>query len=338
MNKIFVVSIVLLMLFSCDKENTAPIILVNSPNDGELYNINEDVFVDVKVDDIDLDLVDVSMILDRDTLNYLHSDVSFNGYFECRFPLLYLGTGSHYLKVSATDKSYDRTVVSRYFHVYINGEPGEGCVDIDFNEYKTVIVGDQEWMAENLKVTHYPDGLHIPQIEDYDDLEQVGYADDAMCFYDFEEGYKDRYGALYSWPAAMNGEVSSSGNPSGVQGVCPDGWHLPSAYEWDELKENLGGDVAAGKMKEEGYEHWMSPNTGALNVSGFDALPAGFSHLGHFDYLTAGAKFWSSRAFVSSYSDVTDEAFILSLEYDSEFASIRNGATNDFFSIRCVKD
>ena len=74
----------------------------------------------------------------------------------------------------------------------------------------------------------------------------------------------------------MNGAGNSNANPSGVQGVCPVGWHLPSKAEWDELIANLGGaSIAGGKMKEEGTDHWFDPNTGANNESGFTALPGG---------------------------------------------------------------
>ena len=76
--------------------------------------------------------------------------------------------------------------------------------------------------------------------------------------------------AHYTWAAAMNGAATSSSKPSYVQGVCPTGWHLPSDVEWAELETYLGGiDVAGGKMKEAGTTHWVSPNTGATNESGF---------------------------------------------------------------------
>ena len=75
----------------------------------------------------------------------------------------------------------------------------------------------------------------------------------------------------------MNGAASSDQNPSGIQGVCPDGWHLPSIAEWEELIECLGNTtVAGGKMKETGTEHWNSPNTDASNESGFTARPGGY--------------------------------------------------------------
>ena len=97
---------------------------------------------------------------------------------------------------------------------------GDGITDIDGNEYYTVIIGDQEWMAENLRVTRDADGNDINRYC-YDD-------DEANC---------ELYGGLYTWHTVMNGESSSNNNPSGVQGICPTGWHVPSDAEWDELIE-----------------------------------------------------------------------------------------------------
>ena len=101
---------------------------------------------------------------------------------------------------------------------------------------------------------------------------------------------RDNYGGLYTWAAAMDGSTSSSTNPSGVKGVCPDGWHLPSDAEWKELEISLGmsqadadntgfrGTDEGGKLKETGTAHWKSPNSGATNESRFTALPGGLRY------------------------------------------------------------
>ena len=149
---------------------------------------------------------------------------------------------------------------------------GDGVTDYDGNFYQTVIIGNQEWMTENLKVTHYPDGTSIPHITDsiaWENLENND-IDDAYCFYD--NNSSSEYGALYTYAAATNGDNSVTD----VQGACPDGWHLPTDAEWIELIDFLGGEsVAGGKMKEAGILLWRSPNTGATNESGFTALPCG---------------------------------------------------------------
>jgi uncharacterized protein (TIGR02145 family) len=159
--------------------------------------------------------------------------------------------------------------------------------DIDGNYYKVVKIGSQIWMAENLKTTHYSDGTIIPLLEDSVSWINLDYTSKAYCYYNNRVEYSDIYGALYNWAAAMNGTSSSNLNPSGVQGVCPDGWHLPSDSEWKELEMYLGmsqieanksgnrGTVEGGKLKSSGYTYWESPNTGATNSSGFTALPSG---------------------------------------------------------------
>ena len=130
---------------------------------------------------------------------------------------------------------------------------GDEWFDVrDGQSYNTVQIGDQIWMAENLRATKFNDGTDIPLVtkgKTWDGLRSRAY-----CWYDnVETTYKNTYGALYTWPAAMNGAASSSSNPSDVQGVCPVGWHLPSKTEWDELINYLGGSsVAGGKLKEAG--------------------------------------------------------------------------------------
>ena len=115
--------------------------------------------------------------------------------------------------------------------------------DIDGNVYNTVKIGNQCWMSENLKVTKYSDGSPIPHV--IDPIEWAGiYNKDtnyAYCYYNNNaNGEADIYGALYNWAAAMGkNTLSSNSNPSGVQGVCPDGWHLPSNSEWTELENYL---------------------------------------------------------------------------------------------------
>jgi len=132
--------------------------------------------------------------------------------------------------------------------------------DYDGNEYRTVRIGNQIWMAENLKTTHYSDGTPV---QNY--------------IYNNEETNVSKYGRLYRWAAAMRNAASSNSNPSGIQGVSPDGWHVPSSAEWIELINNLGGStVAGGKLKSIGTTDWLEPNTSATNGSLLNVLPAGF--------------------------------------------------------------
>jgi uncharacterized protein (TIGR02145 family) len=174
--------------------------------------------------------------------------------------------------------------------------PGSTVTDYDGNVYQTVQIGEQVWMAENLKTTHYADGSAIPLVEGTTEWDNLTPSDKAYCWYDNSTANRDTYGGLYTWAGAMNGAAGSSANPSGVQGVCPDGWHLPSDAEWTELTDYLGGSgVAGGKLKEAGTAHWASPNSGATNESGFTALPGGSrGQHGTFDVQGSSAYFWSS--------------------------------------------
>ena len=112
--------------------------------------------------------------------------------------------------------------------------------DIDGNVYPAVLIGEQVWMKRNLEVTHYADGTPIPLIEDSTEWDALLETSKAYCWYDNDSSYRKSYGALYTWPAAMNGALSSDTNPSGVQGACPDGWHFPSDSEWKQLEIHLG--------------------------------------------------------------------------------------------------
>lgn len=137
-------------------------------------------------------------------------------------------------------------------------EDGPSVTDFDGNVYRTVKIGSQTWMAENLRSMHYSDGTLIESFAYNNDTANVRV-----------------YGRLYRSAAALN-NASGSGNAR-VQGAAPNGWHIPSVSEWQVLIKNLGGNsVAGGKLKATGTDCWKSPNTGATNESRFSALPAGY--------------------------------------------------------------
>lgn len=198
--------------------------------------------------------------------------------------------------------------------------------DIDGNVYNTVKIGNQWWMAENLKVTKYADGTTIPLVTDNTAWSDLNYYDKAYCYFD-----AGIYGNLYTWAAASGG-TSSETNPSGQQGICPTGWHLPSGAEWMELRDYLGGETAAGgKLKETGFTYWASPNTNATNETGFTARPAGWRNSadGSINDIGSNTIWWSS-----SYT--TGQCWYL--QYDS--GSLFNAEYYDGYglSVRCVQD
>jgi uncharacterized protein (TIGR02145 family) len=207
--------------------------------------------------------------------------------------------------------------------------------DIDGNVYNTVTIGTQTWMKENLKTTHYADGTAIPLLTGNSNWDTLTAASKAYCYYDDNSAtYANTYGALYTWSAAMNGAASSSSSPSGIQGVCPTGWHLPSDDEWTTLTDYLGGViVAGGKLKETGTTHWQSPNRGTTNKSGFTALPGGlryyygtFGSIGHLGF------WWSAS------ESNTISAWTRCLSYD--YSGVYGGDYYKLydFSVRCLRD
>ena len=204
----------------------------------------------------------------------------------------------------------------------------------DGNEYNWVQIGNQVWMAENL--------AYLPRVNRVADG-----SEDAAGSYYYVYGYDGTnvadakatdnyatYGVLYNWTAAMDGEASSTTNPSGIQGVCPAGWHLPSDAEWTELTDYLGGTSdAGGKLKETGTTHWNSPNTGATNETGFTALPGGRRFYdGTFDVIGYGGYWWSA----SEGSATT--AWTRSMYYSSSNVSRNYGSKELGFSVRCLRD
>jgi len=202
----------------------------------------------------------------------------------------------------------------------------------DGNVYKTVTIGNQVWMAENLK--------YLPSVVGPNTGSNTtayyyifGYNGTSVTDAKATTNYAT-YGVLYNWPAAMAGTASSSSNPSGVQGVCPAGWHLPSDAEWTQLTDYLGGEsVAGGKLKEAGTSHWTSPNTGATNETCFTALPGGCrSNNESFSMVQRFGYWWSATEYGASV------AWYRNMYYNSvvvgRFKNVKEGGA----SVRCVRD
>jgi len=230
--------------------------------------------------------------------------------------------------------------------------------DYDGNVYKTVMIGNQIWMSENLKTTHYTDGTSIPLEPNNDDWNLLLSSNKAYCWYNNDISNKAIHGALYTWSAAMNGTISSNSNPSGVQGACPSGWHLPSEEEWIQLivflTENgysydgiryyfsSNNIVAKSLASTTGWNSSISVgsvgNTDypeCRNKTGFSAFPSGFRNDNGLFKLNGNNTAW----WCSYDGGLPNEATFYYITYDSN--GILGGA---FFyksyglSVRCVKD
>ena len=173
------------------------------------------------------------------------------------------------------------------------GKPGPNITDGEGNSYKTVTIGTQTWMAENLKVSKYNDGTTIPNI--IDNTQWQNDTSGAWSYYNNDVANNTKYGKLYNWYA-----VSKTTN--GNKNVCPTGWHVPTDAEWTVLTDYLGGSiVAGGKMKEVGTASWNSPNTDATNTSLFTGLPGGYRYSkGVCDYIGSVGGWWSSTEYDTS--------------------------------------
>jgi uncharacterized protein (TIGR02145 family) len=195
--------------------------------------------------------------------------------------------------------------------------------DFDGNVYKTIKIGNQVWMAENLKVTKYRDGSVIQKVTD--GTQWVNLNNGAYCFYNNDPIYKEVFGCLYNFHVISDN-----------RGIAPIGWHIPSDEEWNELANYLGGEnISGGKLKAEGLKFWQTPNLGATNESGFSALPSGSrdnSNSGLF-YLNGKVQdYWSSTIFDS------ESSWRRSLGYDNSklYRSLADKKCG--FSIRCIKN
>jgi uncharacterized protein (TIGR02145 family) len=194
--------------------------------------------------------------------------------------------------------------------------------DIEGNVYKTLTIGTQTWMAENLKTTKYRNGDLIkttsPATKDirYEISPQYQWA------YDGKESNVAAYGRLYTWYVVTDS-----------RGVCPIGWHVPTDVEWSTLTIFLGGEIVAySKLKEADEIHWIKYDSGT-NETGFTALPGGLRNSrGPFDDIGSSGCWWSST------ENGTYDAWYRLMNYN--FSSVyrylylkRNG-----FSVRCVKN
>lgn len=215
---------------------------------------------------------------------------------------------------------------NRFIMVIIRGIPKVSSVtDIDGNIYRTVKIGDQWWMAENLKTTKLNDGTVIPLTADKDVwLSLSSEYMLAMSWYGNDQSNKSVYGGLYNWAAAGNDQI------------CPSGWRLPDSQDFYELclfidPESAMGyysGTAGGALKEQGTTHWNSPNAGATDAYGFTALPGGSRNvIGDFENLGKTGSWWSDNGLASMH-----------ISYDDPMAGFSEGGNEYGRSIRCIKE
>jgi uncharacterized protein (TIGR02145 family) len=205
---------------------------------------------------------------------------------------------------------------------YIDYTGQKGTItDVEGNIYKTIGIGAQIWMAENLRSTRLNDNTEILNLTD--SLDWINFLLPGYCWYNNDTTLKIPYGALYNWHAVNSGKL------------CPTGWHIPTEAEWRVLIDRLGGkQVAGGKLKVIGTDYWNSPNRGATNSSKFNAVPSGCNFYSHFWNLGKWCHWWSITQKDTVWVTTVD------LLYKSPGVLIGPGGRTFFcgMSVRCIKD
>lgn len=259
------------------------------------------------------------------------------------------GTGSFISNITGLSPSTEY-----YARAYATNEAGTsygdqvefrtfGVIDYDGNGYYSVVIGDQEWMQQNLRTSHYADGTPLSDGTDAGDIRGDYTAKYFFVNINISDDQVEIYGKLYTWTAVMNESNSSSDNPSGIQGICPAGWHIPSDEEWKELEIYLGmSPVAANEMEQRGtneggriksVSYFLPPNTGATNETGFSAVPGGDrSPEGYYSMVGNYGVYWTAT------ENNTYTSYVRALEFNHATITRYNDMKHDGFSVRCLKD
>lgn len=333
------------LLWACeDKENEDPSVRITTPKDEAVLNKGEIVPIKAMADDEDGSIASISIYIGGEEVGSSEESTFIYYWNTAEYE-----PAEYVLGAAATDNEAAVDVVN--IDVLL-GAPGglnpeldyDTLTDIDGNVYASIEIGNQVWMAENLKVTHYADGAPIAEVSDEAAWNDLAPEDQAYCWYNNQIEYRDTSGALYTWAAAMYGGLSS--DTVGVQGVCPDGWHLPADKEWKILEMTLGmsqadadsydwrGSDEGGQLKELGFSNWAIPNEGASNSSGFTAIPGGFrSFKGLFYSIDEYASFWAATA-----DDENNTAWYRTLNYQREEIYRQHNNMQIGLSVRCVKN
>jgi uncharacterized protein (TIGR02145 family) len=239
-----------------------------------------------------------------------------------------IGTGSFTSEITGLipgttyyTKAFATSQLSTIYGNEVSFSAVGSVTDIDGNEYEIVLIGDQVWMAENLKTGTYNNGTVIPKVTD--DTDWFNLSTGAHAWYGNSEVNFNTYGALYNWFAVETGNL------------CPAGWHVPGDDEWTVLADFLGGkEIAGGKLKAIS-DLWKNPNEGATDETGFTALPGGGrEEWGTYFNMEYSGNWWSA----DEYSSGSNYAFFRAVSYfDTSLGRNASGYhKKSGFSVRCL--
>ena len=200
---------------------------------------------------------------------------------------------------------------------------GNGLKDIEGNFYQTIIINDQEWMAENFKSSKLNDGSTIPY--SYENTSWLNIKSPSYCIYNHDSKFRDQFGYLY------NGYTIETNK------LCPTGWHVPIKADFEKLNELLGGDnTTGGSLKIKGELFWARPNIGATNLSGFSAKGSGVrTGGGYFVNKTKEECFWINEV---NKLVPYHQLYNSSLKYSVTNLYFTSSYLDQGFSVRCIKD
>ncbi len=309
-------------------QTAAAYITVASPNGGETFKVGDTMPIRWNHSPDSGDRVWIDLYKDGQFYKRLKNgqDVDNDGSHDEILTSEFQLDENYRVRITSTSNYSIRDESNQDFTI-AQGPPYEigSVTDIDGNIYKTVKIGTQWWMMENLKAEHYRNGESIPNITNAGEWKSLN--NGAWCVYDNDETYADTYGYLYNWYAAID-----------IRNLAPTGWHVPTDDEWQILTDYLGGSATAGGMIKmtgtvgDGTGLWLSPNLGATNESGFSALPGGHrTSNGDFNNIKSYAIFWTS-------TEYTNYAWRRVLYYNDATISRTYIYKGMGFSVRCVKD
>jgi uncharacterized protein (TIGR02145 family) len=324
---------------ACNKTNNLPVCTILSPVNDTIITQGEMVEISVAASKLGGIIQEVRFFIN-------HKGVSSSKHFPYTYNWNTTGRISSTYNIMAVAIDDDGITDSTEVNIFLSegGETGT-VVDFEGNSYKTVKIGNQWWMAENLKTAFFPDSTRITLADNSITWDILPKNAKAFCYYNFNTGNEsETFGALYTWTAATNGKMNNVNIIKGPQGVCPSGWHLPSDLEWKQLEMNLGmdhyevngtgfrGTDEGAKLKKSDPLIWNYPSLPETNKSGFSAVPGGHCYpLTLFEDSGFRAYFWTS-------SGASNRAWYRCLNRQVESVYRNTQDIKNGYSVRCVRD
>lgn len=258
------------------------------------------------------------------TIESQHNEVNDDYVGKFNFKILGLDTNTKYYVRAYAINGQGINYSNEFIFMTLDHEYGF-MSDIDGNMYRTIKIGNQTWMAQDLKVTQYRDGTPLPKVED--NVAWMSNRSGAYCYFNNIDGNRDKYGALYNWYACANAKK-----------LCPEGWHVPNQVEIDVLRELVYSDsrpITAKGTKEDGRGLWEASPVIATNATGFSAQPSGYRFEANFHSEGREVGFWT----LSQHPQIYGCGYAITLRNTQGWISYTfDWKAETGMSVRCLKD